>query len=173
MRIPVANAFLGPAGAIVVFMHMAASTSCPNKLGPDVTACRQEPAALVLPALQVLILLPMRNAALRVVSRLVQLAQKENRNDSVLHKQRFLREFGPQVRLLHQLSWHPCICGCLRSCSKDCFGQRRASRKAFHRQLQHKGLVDRLGSSPACLQCTKEVESKCCSIKLICLTKHG
>ena len=51
-------------------------------------------------ALQVLILLPMRNAALRVVSRLVQLAQKENRSDSVLHKQRFLREFGPQVRLL-------------------------------------------------------------------------
>ena len=55
---------------------------------------------LVVYALQVLILLPMRNAALRVVSRLVQLAQKENRSDSVLHRQRFLREFGPQVRLL-------------------------------------------------------------------------
>ena len=53
---------------------------------------------LCLHALQVLILLPMRNAALRVVSCLVQLAQKENRSDSVLHKQRFLREFGPQVR---------------------------------------------------------------------------
>jgi hypothetical protein len=55
---------------------------------------------------QVLILLPFRNAALGVVLRLAALAQAETRTDSVQHKDRFLREFGdeddePQVRLLN------------------------------------------------------------------------
>ncbi|KAK9823260.1 hypothetical protein WJX72_001434 [[Myrmecia] bisecta] len=45
---------------------------------------------------KVLLLLPMRNSALRVVSRLVQLAQKETRADSVQNKQRFLEEFGAE-----------------------------------------------------------------------------
>ena len=43
---------------------------------------------------QVLILLPLRSAALRWVTRLCQLAQRETRADSVQHKQRFLEEFG-------------------------------------------------------------------------------
>lgn len=52
---------------------------------------------------QVLILLPFRNAALRVVLRLAALAQAETRTDSVQHKDRFVCEFGdedaaPQVR---------------------------------------------------------------------------
>ncbi len=41
-----------------------------------------------------LILLPLRSVALRVVSRLLELAQKENRADSIQNKQRFLEEFG-------------------------------------------------------------------------------
>lgn len=43
---------------------------------------------------QVLILLPLRSMALRVVSRLLELAQKENRADSIQNKQRFLEDFG-------------------------------------------------------------------------------
>jgi U3 small nucleolar RNA-associated protein 25 len=43
---------------------------------------------------QVLILLPLRSVALRVVSRLLELAQKENRADSIQNKQRFLEDFG-------------------------------------------------------------------------------
>jgi hypothetical protein len=43
---------------------------------------------------QVLILLPLRSTALRVVSRLLELAQKETRTDSIQNKQRFLEEFG-------------------------------------------------------------------------------
>ncbi len=43
---------------------------------------------------QVLILLPLRSTALRVVSRLLDLAQKENRADSIQNKQRFLEDFG-------------------------------------------------------------------------------
>jgi hypothetical protein len=49
---------------------------------------------LLISALQVLILLPTRNLALRLVLRLCQLAQKENRSDSIQNKQRFIREFG-------------------------------------------------------------------------------
>lgn len=41
-----------------------------------------------------LILLPLRSVALRVVSRLLELAQKENRADSIQNKQRFLEEYG-------------------------------------------------------------------------------
>ena len=43
---------------------------------------------------QVLILLPLRSAALRCVTRLCQLAQRETRADSIQHKPRFLEEFG-------------------------------------------------------------------------------
>ena len=43
---------------------------------------------------QVLILLPLRSAALRWVTRLCQLAQRETRADSIQHKQRFLEEYG-------------------------------------------------------------------------------
>lgn len=43
---------------------------------------------------QVLILLPLRSTALRVVSRLLELAQKETRTDSIQNKQRFLEDFG-------------------------------------------------------------------------------
>ncbi|KAK9917706.1 hypothetical protein WJX75_007366 [Coccomyxa subellipsoidea] len=43
---------------------------------------------------KVLILLPLRSVALRVVSRLLELAQKENRADSIQNKQRFLEDFG-------------------------------------------------------------------------------
>lgn len=39
-------------------------------------------------------MLPLRSAALRVVSRLLELAQKENRADSIQNKQRFLEDFG-------------------------------------------------------------------------------
>ena len=41
-----------------------------------------------------LLLLPQRNLALRVVSRLVALAVKETRSDTIQNKQRFLEEFG-------------------------------------------------------------------------------
>ena len=43
---------------------------------------------------KVLILLPMRNTALRVVSRLLALALRETRTDSIQKKHRFLEEFG-------------------------------------------------------------------------------
>lgn len=46
-------------------------------------------------ALQVLILLPMRNIAYRVISRLLSLAQKETRSDSIQGKSRFQEDFGP------------------------------------------------------------------------------
>ena len=45
---------------------------------------------------QVLILLPMRNQALKVISRLLSLAIKETRSDSVQKKSRFLKEFEDQ-----------------------------------------------------------------------------
>ena len=45
---------------------------------------------------QVLILLPLRSMALRVVLRLVQLSQRETRTDSVQNKQRFLEDFGAE-----------------------------------------------------------------------------
>jgi hypothetical protein len=45
---------------------------------------------------QVLLLLPQRNLALRVVRRLLELAVKETRSDTIKHKQRFLDEFGEQ-----------------------------------------------------------------------------
>ena len=48
------------------------------------------------PSLQVLLLLPMRNVAYKVVSRLLVLAQKETRKDSIQGKARFLEDFGPQ-----------------------------------------------------------------------------
>lgn len=41
-------------------------------------------------------LLPMRSTALKVVSRLCELAQKETRADSIQNKGRFLEEFGSQ-----------------------------------------------------------------------------
>ena len=41
-----------------------------------------------------LLLLPQRNIALAVVSRLLELAVKETRSDTIRHKQRFLDEFG-------------------------------------------------------------------------------
>lgn len=44
---------------------------------------------------QVLLLLPMRNAAFKAVLCLLKLAQKETRSDSVQNKARFLEEFGP------------------------------------------------------------------------------
>lgn len=44
---------------------------------------------------QVLILLPMRNMAHTLILRLLQLTQKETRADSILGKQRFMEEFGP------------------------------------------------------------------------------
>ncbi len=43
---------------------------------------------------QVLILLPLRSMACRVVLRLAALMQKETRSDSIQNKARFLREFG-------------------------------------------------------------------------------
>ena len=43
---------------------------------------------------QVLMLLPMRNLALKAVLRLCQLAQAETRHDSVQNKQRLMEEFG-------------------------------------------------------------------------------
>jgi len=43
----------------------------------------------------VLILLPMRNMALKVILRLLQFTQKETRADSIQGKQRFLEDFGP------------------------------------------------------------------------------
>lgn len=43
---------------------------------------------------QVLIMLPMRSMACRVVLRLTSLTQKETRTDSIQNKARFLREFG-------------------------------------------------------------------------------
>ena len=46
--------------------------------------------------LQVLLLLPMRNIAYKVVSRLLTLVQKETRKDSIQGKARFLEDFGPQ-----------------------------------------------------------------------------
>lgn len=48
------------------------------------------------PVEQVLLLLPMRNVALRVVKRLLQLAQRETRADSVQGKEHFLKEFGDE-----------------------------------------------------------------------------
>ena len=44
--------------------------------------------------MQVLILLPMRHQALKVVTRLLELAQKETRTDSIHGKARFLADFG-------------------------------------------------------------------------------
>ncbi|KAL0037821.1 hypothetical protein WJX79_000518 [Trebouxia sp. C0005] len=44
---------------------------------------------------KVLILLPMRNMALKVILRLLQFTQKETRADSIQGKQRFLEDFGP------------------------------------------------------------------------------
>lgn len=44
---------------------------------------------------QVLILLPMRNIAYRVVGRLLSLAQKETRSDSIQGTSRFQEDFGP------------------------------------------------------------------------------
>lgn len=46
--------------------------------------------------MQVLLLLPMRNMAYRLVNRLLALAQKETRTDSVQGKSRFLEDFGPE-----------------------------------------------------------------------------
>lgn len=46
------------------------------------------------PSLQVLVLLPQRNLALRLVTRLLALAVKETRTDTIQNKQRFLEEFG-------------------------------------------------------------------------------
>ncbi len=43
---------------------------------------------------QVLVLLPQRNLALRLVTRLLALAVKETRTDTIQNKQRFLEEFG-------------------------------------------------------------------------------
>lgn len=51
--------------------------------------------ARALPAVQVLILLPMRNMALKCILRLLQLTQKETRADSIQGKQRLLDDFGP------------------------------------------------------------------------------
>lgn len=48
------------------------------------------------PRRQVLLLLPQRNLALRVVSRLLALAVRETRTDTIQHKQRFLEEFGEE-----------------------------------------------------------------------------
>lgn len=45
--------------------------------------------------MQVLILLPMRNMAYKLILRLIQLTQKETRADSILGKQRFADDFGP------------------------------------------------------------------------------
>lgn len=39
-------------------------------------------------------LLPQRNLALRLVTRLLALAVKETRTDTIQNKQRFLEEFG-------------------------------------------------------------------------------
>lgn len=46
-------------------------------------------------SLQVLLLLPMRNIAYKTVNRLIQLAQKETRKDSIQGKARFAEDFGP------------------------------------------------------------------------------
>ena len=45
--------------------------------------------------MQVLILLPMRNMALKCILRLLQLTQKETRADSIQGKRRLLDDFGP------------------------------------------------------------------------------
>lgn len=45
---------------------------------------------------QVLILLPFRSTAMQTVKRLLQLAQRETRVDSVQQKARFLEEFGDE-----------------------------------------------------------------------------
>ena len=45
--------------------------------------------------IQVLLLLPMRNIAMRWVLRLAQLAQRETRADSIQNKQKLLDDFGP------------------------------------------------------------------------------
>ena len=44
---------------------------------------------------QVLVLVPMRNMALKCILRLLQFTQKETRADSIQGKQRFLDDFGP------------------------------------------------------------------------------
>ena len=50
---------------------------------------------VVCPLLQVLILLPMRNMALKCILRLLQFTQKETRADSIQGKRRLLDDFGP------------------------------------------------------------------------------
>lgn len=47
------------------------------------------------PILQVLLLLPFRSSAYHAVLRLLRLAIKETRRDSIQNKERFMEEFGP------------------------------------------------------------------------------
>jgi hypothetical protein len=79
----------GCAAPLCVSGRAALRGSCPalRMLSPA-------PSPLPCPCLQVLLLLPQRNLALRVVSRLCQLAVRETRTDTIQNRQRLLEEFG-------------------------------------------------------------------------------
>lgn len=74
---------LGLSSGLHVGIVCLCTTCTPTPLPPPHT-----------PPRQVLVLLPQRNLALRLVTRLLALAVKETRTDTIQNKQRFLEEFG-------------------------------------------------------------------------------
>ncbi len=63
---------------------------------PPTSLCTQSLPLTPHTLLQILFLLPFRNAAFKTVMRLLRFAVEETRKDSVQNRRRFVEEFGPE-----------------------------------------------------------------------------